>query len=913
MSDFDAYHKWLGISPDDQPPHYYRLLGISLFEKDRTVIISALDQRQSFLKQKSVGAQGELAEPLLSELQQARLCLLNRLTKAQYDSTLREQRLAAPSDPPAPHAAAPETHSSGHGAKSQSPAPRPSRSAQIEEQPQLAAPANEFQFPTERDLEDVSINVKRGERRSRRISWTINVLVVGALAGGIWWLIGKGILPPPGELLDPPKHQRVVDKVDELTDPDSANTSNRETPTKTIKPEENTATTSSRPQPTSNETKPPAVANDLPPAKSPTAIKPSIRVPQGTNEQRFADHRATVGDFSLSADGKLLATAGPAGDCRVWNVATGKTSIQFSGHDGQVHSVAFAPKGNQVFSSAETLKFWNLSTGKELAELKTNRRPVRAVLFWPNNRQLATVGGGAIEIWDVATRKQVRLISGVHPFCGSLALSEDGLMLAATTGEQAEEATLFLPTTGKTIRSFVGHKSRISSLALSKDGQSLWTASEEHVARLWKTKTGTSAIVFAHADVLALSPDEKLLATGGLNGIVSIWNAQTGSGLLQLPRQKLRVLDISFLPDGEHLLIAGDSSDTSGKTATIQLWKLPKIDPNSPGSRPNSMPVADATEDEPPANSKDGDAVLQKQPVPKDDQREQSETNVKEIFKQDFAKALRLADKAALAEKLLEHAKTTVDDPSGKYALLQEASHSAVAAGDIDVAEKILNELIAHFDVDAVDSRSKTYKQLSTTVKSGAPQEQLANAFLKLAAECATASRFDTAMESTKTAVLLAGKAKNLKLRETAKAKTDEYLLKKQSADMAEQFRESLSKNPNDSVANEGLGKYLCFVKDDWPAGLPHLAKSDNQQLRSAAELEQTELDSATKMNELGDCWWELAKKFTGVEKTGANRRAQFWYLQAIPELKGLDKVRTKTRLDELEKLKLDRDQPDGK
>ena len=910
MSDFDAYHKWLGIPPDDQPPHYYRLLGISLFEKDRTVIISALDQRQSFLKQKSVGPQGELAEPLLEELQKARLCLLNRLTKAQYDSTLREQGFVAPV------AAAPETHASGDGAKSQSPAPRPKRAAQIEEQPQLAAPANGFQFPSELDLEDDSVKANRIEKRSRQISWTINALVAGALAGGIWWLIGKGILPPPGELLGPPKHQRVVDKVDEPTDPDPANTSNRETPTKTAKLEESTATKSVRPQPTSIETKPPAVANDLPPAKSPTAIKPSIRVPQGTNEQRFADHRATVFDLSISADGKLLATAGPAGDCRVWNVATGKTSLQFSGHDGPVHAVAFAPKGNQALSSAEALKFWNLSTGKELAELKTNRRPVRAVLFWPNNRQVATIGGGAIEIWDVATRKQVRLISGVHPFCGSLALSEDGLTLAATTGEQAEEATLFQPTTGKTIRSFVGHKARISSLALSKDGQSLWTASEEHVARLWNTKTGMSEIVFAHADVLALSPDEKLLATGGLGGFVSIWNAQTGSGLLQLPRQKLKVLDIAFLPDGEHILFAGDSSDASRKTSTIQLWKLPKIDPNAPGSRPNSIPLANTTEDEAPSNTKpanEGDSVTQKQPVPTDDQREQSETNVKEIFKQDFAKALRLADKAALAEKLLEHAKTTVDDSSGKYALLQEASQLAVAAGDIDVAEKILNELTAHFDIDAVDTKSKTYKQLSTTVKSGTPQERLAEAFLKLAAECATASRFDTAMESTKTAVLLAGKAKNLKLRETAKAKTDEYLLKKQSTDMAEQFREGLSKNPNDPVANEGLGKYLCFVKNDWPAGLPHLAKSENQPVRSAAELEQSEPGNSAKKNELGDAWWELAKKFTGNDKTGANRRAQFWYLQAIPELKGLDKVRTKTRLDELEKLKLDRDQPDGK
>ena len=29
---FDPYHKWLGISPKDQPPNHYRLLAIDEFE-----------------------------------------------------------------------------------------------------------------------------------------------------------------------------------------------------------------------------------------------------------------------------------------------------------------------------------------------------------------------------------------------------------------------------------------------------------------------------------------------------------------------------------------------------------------------------------------------------------------------------------------------------------------------------------------------------------------------------------------------------------------------------------------------------------------------------------------------------------------------------------------------------------------
>jgi hypothetical protein len=35
---FDPYHVWLGIPPEEQPPHHYRLLGIRLFEDNPSVI-----------------------------------------------------------------------------------------------------------------------------------------------------------------------------------------------------------------------------------------------------------------------------------------------------------------------------------------------------------------------------------------------------------------------------------------------------------------------------------------------------------------------------------------------------------------------------------------------------------------------------------------------------------------------------------------------------------------------------------------------------------------------------------------------------------------------------------------------------------------------------------------------------------
>ena len=89
MSEFDPYHKWLGIPRNDQPPHHYRLLGIELFESDPDVIDAATEQRASFVRQCATGQHMAESQKLLNEIAIARLCLLNAAQRQEYDRALR--------------------------------------------------------------------------------------------------------------------------------------------------------------------------------------------------------------------------------------------------------------------------------------------------------------------------------------------------------------------------------------------------------------------------------------------------------------------------------------------------------------------------------------------------------------------------------------------------------------------------------------------------------------------------------------------------------------------------------------------------------------------------------------------------------------------------------------------------------
>lgn len=103
---FDAYHTWLGIPPEDQPPNHYRLLGLTLFESNPTVIENAGDQRMAHLRTFQAAKHAVSSQKLLNGVSAAKLCLLNSDTKAPYDEQLRRD-LAPVTGPPVTNLATP--------------------------------------------------------------------------------------------------------------------------------------------------------------------------------------------------------------------------------------------------------------------------------------------------------------------------------------------------------------------------------------------------------------------------------------------------------------------------------------------------------------------------------------------------------------------------------------------------------------------------------------------------------------------------------------------------------------------------------------------------------------------------------------------------------------------------------------
>lgn len=98
---FDPYWEWLEIPPEDQPPSFYRLLGVDEFEEDLAAIDAAAKQTTAYLHPMAAGPNRESVQQLLSEVAKARRTLLGAEAKQIYDESLQIDQ-SAPEPPPIP-------------------------------------------------------------------------------------------------------------------------------------------------------------------------------------------------------------------------------------------------------------------------------------------------------------------------------------------------------------------------------------------------------------------------------------------------------------------------------------------------------------------------------------------------------------------------------------------------------------------------------------------------------------------------------------------------------------------------------------------------------------------------------------------------------------------------------------------
>ena len=154
-----------------------------------------------------------------------------------------------------------------------------------------------------------------------------------------------------------------------------------------------------------------------------------------------------VRSLTFTADGKhvLCGHFGPSDDHSItlWDIEKGTEVRRFKGHTGDVTSLVMLPGGKEFLSSSTdgTVRRWDLEKGKELDQWK-HKGAVNEVAVSPDGKRALTAGFGdrTVRVWDVATGKEVHRFEGHTGAVLGVAFSSDGKRALSSDSQ----CTLFL-------------------------------------------------------------------------------------------------------------------------------------------------------------------------------------------------------------------------------------------------------------------------------------------------------------------------------------------------------------------------------------------------------------------------------------------------------------------------------------
>jgi hypothetical protein len=296
----------------------------------------------------------------------------------------------------------------------------------------------------------------------------------------------------------------------------------------------------------------------------------------------------------------------------------------------------------------------------------------------------------------------------------------------------------------------------------------------------------------------------------------------------------------------------------------------------------------------------DSAAGSKKLPVPDAAAQTLANRTINDVFESQISRARTTDEKVTIVKKLVQGADDPANDTATRFMLLTRAQHIAADAGSTPATMAAIDRLDELFEIDVLRYRSDAVAMLARSIHNVPDRMALVTAIFPIIDAAIDAERFDIAKSLVSTATAQARMCNDTELIKAS----GEYTVRERAAESAHEevvaANAVLAKNPADAEANLKVGKYRCFVKDDWETGLPLLARGSDTKIAAAAKSDTPTLTDPEKQVDLADAWWDLADKETGSARAAMQRRASHWYSAALPKLTGLEKVKVTKRLAEL-------------
>ncbi|KAK9833997.1 hypothetical protein WJX81_001899 [Elliptochloris bilobata] len=227
---------------------------------------------------------------------------------------------------------------------------------------------------------------------------------------------------------------------------------------------------------------------------------------QSSGKRGLGGHSDTVASLAFNAAGTLLASGGLDGRVNIWESSCGRCLQRLEGPGDAVEWLAWHPRGDVLLAGSEdfTAWMWNAASGACMQVLTGHHGAVTCGSFTPDGKRAVTGGGegdASLRVWNPKTGECTSTIQG-HGFhkAGLTALGVHGDSHVVITGAQDGSAHLTNVETGRMLGELAGHTDSVESAAFSPavvrlafhpTAALVYTGCLDGVVRAWDARTGT--------------------------------------------------------------------------------------------------------------------------------------------------------------------------------------------------------------------------------------------------------------------------------------------------------------------------------------------------------------------------------------------------------------------------------------
>ena len=204
----------------------------------------------------------------------------------------------------------------------------------------------------------------------------------------------------------------------------------------------------------------------------------------------FEGHTGFVSGIRFFEGSSGILTASGDTTCVLWDTVTRQPRQTFRGHNADVMAIDLQPSNpSNCFisvSSDTTARYWDIRTGRTTRIFVGHDSDINAVNFFPDGNSFVTASDdGTCRLFDLRADREVACYASpdiMSPIT-SVAFSKSGRIFIA--GCDDANAYVWDTLRGERYAVLSGHESRISAVAVSSDGNAIYTGSWAATIKVW--------------------------------------------------------------------------------------------------------------------------------------------------------------------------------------------------------------------------------------------------------------------------------------------------------------------------------------------------------------------------------------------------------------------------------------------